>query len=118
MLTIPSGEMVLGFAGILLIVLGTVYVLLHMQARDDDIMKEAVREIAAEFGLSESQLLPPLSSMSKPNDAFAAAVRKVFGRFASAQKIEALRLELIRIRWGDDQQAPYEVGPPISPLHS
>jgi len=34
--------------------------------------------------------------MSKQPDRFAAAVRAVFGRSASAQKIEALRVELIR----------------------
>jgi hypothetical protein len=53
-------------------------------------------------------------------DRFAAAVRKVLGRYVSARKIEALRLELIRadIVELDEGQAPYEVGPPISPLHS
>jgi len=34
--------------------------------------------------------------MSKQPDRFAAAVRAVFGRSASAKKIEALRVELIR----------------------
>jgi hypothetical protein len=38
--------------------------------------------------------------------------------FVSAQKIEALRIELIRAGLDLDAQAPYEVGPPISPLHS
>ena len=52
-------------------------------------------------------------------DRFTAAVRSVFGRYVSARKIEALRLELIRAGLIDrDGQAPYEVGPPISPLHS
>jgi hypothetical protein len=53
-------------------------------------------------------------------DPFAAVVRKVLGRYVSARKIEALRLELIRagIVAPDCEQAPYEVGPPISPLHS
>jgi hypothetical protein len=52
-------------------------------------------------------------------DPFAAAIRKVLGRYVSARKIEALRLELIRagIVARDHEQAPYEVGPPISPLH-
>lgn len=37
-----------------------------------------------------------------------------------ARKIEELRLELIRadIVARDEEHAPYEVGPPISPLHS
>jgi hypothetical protein len=53
-------------------------------------------------------------------DRFAAAVRKALGRYVSAPKIEALRLELILagIVVRDEGQAPYEVGPPISPLHS
>jgi hypothetical protein len=53
-------------------------------------------------------------------DRFAAAIRKVLGRYVSARKIEALRLELIRagIVARDEDEAPYEVGPPISPLHS
>jgi hypothetical protein len=57
--------------------------------------------------------------MSEP-DRFAVIVRAVFGRYVSARKIEALRLELIRagIVPGDGGQAPYEAGPPISPLHS
>jgi hypothetical protein len=56
--------------------------------------------------------------MSKP-DPFAAAVRKVLGCYVSAGKIEALRLELIRAGIvARDGQARYEVGPPISPLHS
>jgi hypothetical protein len=56
--------------------------------------------------------------MSKP-DAFTTAVRKAFGRMVSARKVEALRLELIRAGLIDrDGQAPYEAGPPISPLHS
>jgi len=48
------------------------------------------------------------------------AIRKVLGRYVSASKIEALRLELIRasIVVRDEVQSPYEVGPPISPLHS
>jgi hypothetical protein len=56
--------------------------------------------------------------MSK-QDPFAAAVRKVLGRYVSARKIEALRLELIRAGIVPrDGQPPYAVGPPISPLHS
>jgi hypothetical protein len=53
-------------------------------------------------------------------DPFAAAVRRVLGRYVSAPKIEALRLESIGagIVARDCWQAPYEVGPPISPLHS
>jgi len=53
-------------------------------------------------------------------DRFTSAVRKVFGQYISARKIEALRLELIRagIVVRDEGQAPYEVGPPITPLHS
>jgi len=51
-------------------------------------------------------------------DCFTAAVRKVFGRFASRTKVEALRLELIRAGIvARDGQAPYVVGPPISPSH-
>jgi hypothetical protein len=52
-------------------------------------------------------------------DRFTTAVRKVLGRYVSARKIEALRLELIRagIIARDEGQAHYEVGPPISPLH-
>jgi hypothetical protein len=53
-------------------------------------------------------------------DRFTVAVRFVFGRYVSVQKIEALRLGLIRagIVSRDGGQAPYEAGPPISPLHS
>jgi hypothetical protein len=53
-------------------------------------------------------------------DRFPVTVRKVLGRYVSARKIEALRLELIRagIVARDYGQAPYEAGPPISPLHS
>jgi hypothetical protein len=53
-------------------------------------------------------------------DRFTDAVRKVFGSYVSACRIEALRLELIRARsiQRDKGRAPYEVGPPISPLHS
>lgn len=54
-------------------------------------------------------------------DNFTLAVRDVFGRWVSARKIEALRLTLIRagiVPHDDNGQAPYEVGPPISPLHS
>jgi hypothetical protein len=53
-------------------------------------------------------------------DRFTAAICKTFGRYASARKIEALRLELVRAGMlaRDEGQAPYEVGPPISPLHS
>lgn len=56
---------------------------------------------------------------AKMPDRFA-AIRTVLGRYASARKIEALRLELIRagIIARDEGQAPYEAGPPISPLHS
>jgi hypothetical protein len=57
--------------------------------------------------------------MGEQPDLFATAVRKVFGRWVSATKVEALRLELIRAGLIDrDGQAPYEVGPPISPRHS
>jgi hypothetical protein len=54
------------------------------------------------------------------HDRFTAAVRKVLGRFVSATKVEALRLELIRagIIARDEGQTPYEAGPPVSPLHS
>jgi len=50
----------------------------------------------------------------------AATVRKVFERWLSARKIEALGLELIRagIVARDEEQARYEAGPPIAPLHS
>ena len=48
-------------------------------------------------------------------DRFTAAVR--LGRYVAARKIEALRLELIRAVPRDEVQAPYEVGPPIAPLH-
>jgi hypothetical protein len=53
-------------------------------------------------------------------DRFAAAVRKVFGRYVSSAGIEALRLELIRAGLidRDDGQMAYEVGSPRSPLHS
>jgi hypothetical protein len=55
--------------------------------------------------------------MNEP-DRFATAVRNLLGRYVSARKIEALRLELIRagIVARDEEQAPYDVGPPISPL--
>jgi hypothetical protein len=57
--------------------------------------------------------------MREQPDPFAAAVHKVFGRWVSARKIEALRLELIRAGLIDrDGQMPDEAGPPISPLHS
>jgi hypothetical protein len=57
--------------------------------------------------------MPPQSA-----DPFAIAVRAVFGRWVSARKIETLRIELIRAGLiSRDAQAPYEVGPPISPLH-
>jgi hypothetical protein len=53
-------------------------------------------------------------------DRFTDAVRTVFGSHVSARRVEALRLELIRagIVQHDEGQAPYEAGPPISPLHS
>ena len=52
-------------------------------------------------------------------DSFTRAVRAVFGRYASARKVEALRLELIRAGIvSRDEQMPYEAAPPISPLHS
>jgi hypothetical protein len=53
-------------------------------------------------------------------DHFTVAVRKVLGRYVSARKVEAVRLELIRAGMiaRDEGQAPYEIGPPISPLHS
>ena len=53
-------------------------------------------------------------------DRFTSAVRTVLGRYASSRKIEALRFELIRagLVARDEAQAPYEAGPPISPLHS
>jgi hypothetical protein len=58
--------------------------------------------------------------MPKETDSFTRAVRAVFERYVSARKIEALRHELIRAGMiaRDEGQAPYEVGPPISPLHS
>jgi hypothetical protein len=57
--------------------------------------------------------------MPQETDAFARAVRQVFGRYVAARKIEQLRLELIRAGLIQrDGQAPYEAGPPISPLHS
>ena len=40
--------------------------------------------------------MPASATMSKQPDRFAVAVRKVLGRAVSEQKIEALRLELIR----------------------
>jgi hypothetical protein len=56
--------------------------------------------------------------MSEP-DSFTRAVRTVFGRYVPVSKVEPLRLELIRVGLiSRDAQAPYEVGPPISPLHS
>jgi len=57
--------------------------------------------------------------MSEP-DRFTAAVRNVLGNYVSGPKVEALRLELIRagLIARDEGQAPYEVGPPICPLHS
>jgi hypothetical protein len=60
-----------------------------------------------------------MSARQKP-DEFTRAVRVVFGRWVSARKVEALRLELARvgIDVNNDKQTPYEVGPPISPLHS
>jgi hypothetical protein len=36
--------------------------------------------------------------MSKPDDSFAWAVREVFGQYVPDRKIEALRLELNRIK--------------------
>jgi hypothetical protein len=57
--------------------------------------------------------------MLQEPDSFAHAVRTVFGRYVSVRMVEALRLELIRAGLIDcDGQTPYEVGPPISPLHS
>jgi hypothetical protein len=54
----------------------------------------------------------------REQDCFVVAVRKVFGRYVSTAKVESLRLELIRAGIvARDAQAPYEVGPPISPLH-
>ncbi len=58
-----------------------------------------------------------MPARQKP-DRFAVAVRAVFGRWVSARKIETLRIELIRAGLiSRDEQAPYEVRPPISPLH-
>jgi hypothetical protein len=56
----------------------------------------------------------------REQDRFVVGVRKVLGGYVSTPKIEALRLELIRagIVARDEGQTPYEVGPPISPLHS
>jgi hypothetical protein len=52
-------------------------------------------------------------------DRFTNAVRRIFGRYVSTQKVEQLRLELIRAGIvARDEQARYEAGPPISPLHS
>jgi hypothetical protein len=54
------------------------------------------------------------------DDRFTAAVRKTFRRYVSTSRVEALRLELIcaGIVARDEGQSPYEVAPPISPLHS
>jgi hypothetical protein len=57
--------------------------------------------------------------MQNETDGFTRAVRAVFGQWVSTRKVEALRLELIRAGIVPrDEQARYEVGPPISPLHS
>jgi hypothetical protein len=57
--------------------------------------------------------------MLQETDSFTRAVRAVFGQWVSIRKVEALRLELIRAGIVPrDEQARYEVGPPISPLHS
>jgi hypothetical protein len=58
---------------------------------------------------------------SRPEpDPFATIVRAQFGRYVSDRKIEALRRALVRagLLARDEQQAPYQAGPPISPLHS
>jgi hypothetical protein len=57
--------------------------------------------------------------MQNEMDSFTRAVRAVFGKWVSIRRVEALRLELIRAGIVTrDEQARYEVGPPISPLHS
>jgi hypothetical protein len=54
--------------------------------------------------------------MPEETDSF---MRAVFGKWVSIRKVEALRLELIRAGIVPrDKQARYEVGAPISPLHS
>jgi hypothetical protein len=56
--------------------------------------------------------------MSEPHT-FTRAVRAVFGRYASARTVEALRLESIRAGIiARDGRMPYQAGPPVSPLHS
>jgi hypothetical protein len=57
--------------------------------------------------------------MQNEIDSFTRVVRAVFGKWVSMRKVEALRLELIRAGIVPrDEQRRYEVGPPISPLHS
>jgi hypothetical protein len=59
-------------------------------------------------------------SAPRKRDPFAVIVRALFARYVSDRKIEALRRELTRARLvvRQDEQEPYEAGPPISPLHS
>jgi hypothetical protein len=57
---------------------------------------------------------------SRPRpDPLANIVRALFGQYVSDRKIEELRRELIRrgLLWREEEHAPYEVGPPTSPVH-
>jgi hypothetical protein len=60
-----------------------------------------------------------LVAKPRKTDPLAVMVRALFGRYVSDQKIEALRRELTRAGFipRDEEQTPYDAGPPISRLH-
>jgi hypothetical protein len=60
-----------------------------------------------------------LVAKPRKTDPLAIVVRALFGRYVSDQKIEALRRELTRAGLipREEEQAPYDSGPPLSRLH-